>query len=58
MYTNLLKKKWSCTKLIGGGRGSKNRILGQTRKPNMASLIIEATVKSLSFNLSILGDNI
>ena len=32
---NLLKNKWSCTKLIGeggGGQGgSKNRSLGQTR---------------------------
>ena len=32
MIINLLKNKWSCTKLIGGGGtgGSKNRILGQT----------------------------
>ena len=34
MCTNLLKnkKKWSCTKLIGGGGGcgSKNRSLGRT----------------------------
>ena len=30
MYTNFLEKKWSCTKLIGGGPGSKNRSLGRT----------------------------
>ena len=30
---NLLKNKWSCTKLKeGGGGGSKNRILGRTRE--------------------------
>ena len=42
---NLLKNKWSCTKLIGGGgggrAGAKNRILGQTQQTVLISCKIK-----------------
>ena len=31
MYTNLLKQKWSCTKLMGWGEVQKSYTIGQTQ---------------------------